>query len=281
MAFLPNHRIFFSDLFAPLPEDSPASSPARRDRFDHIATYLDSTTGAWDLFRLSGNVLDYIKNFSPLSDGAFDLISKISGVISFSGISLSIPAIFTEANSLRKNVTRFVVSQDLPYSDGLRRQKIMQAGKGVVTGSMSLANVASQAVLLFHDLKVVDLAEYSPAVNFICEGSSLLADGSELIEEMLRIRSCSWERPPSSCEIAEREEKMWLSSMVVLKDIASVALAAIGLVGIVFGIATSSMAFTTPLVLSLTTVYLTMKIAGYFYKQVLEDRRASSGLAAV
>lgn len=268
---------FFSNLFAPLPEER-ASSPTRRDGFDHVATYLDSTTGAWDLFRVIDHALEYVKNIPSLSDSARNLTSKVSGAISLSGISLSIPAIFTEANSFRKKIYQFAVSQDLPYSDGLRHQKIVQAGKGAVLSGMSLANTVSQASLFLDQVKIVDLGEFLPTVDFIYQGTSLVTDGAELIEEAYKLNLYQSERPRSPRETAELEEKTWLSWMVVVKDVASVALAGIALVGIVFGIAASSMAVAAPAVLVLTSVWLSMKIASYFYKQILEERRVVPGV---
>lgn len=270
---------FFSDLFAPLPEER-ALAATRRDGFDHLATYLDSTAGAWDLFRVIEHALEYFKNIPALSDSTRDLTSKISGAINLSGISLSIPAIFTEANSFRKKIYQFAVSQDLPYSDGLRHQKIVQAGKGAVLSGMSLANTVAQASLFLDQVKIVDLAEYLPTVDFIYQGTSLVTDGAELIEEAYKLNSYQSERPRSPRETAELEEKTWLSWMVVVKDVASVALAGIALVGIVFGIAASSMAVVAPAVLVLTSVWLLMKIASYFYKQILEERRAAPGVGA-
>ncbi|MBX3718520.1 MAG: hypothetical protein KF898_02590 [Parachlamydiales bacterium] len=269
---------FLADLFAPLPEER-APAPVQRDGFDHVATYLDSTTGAWDLFRVIDHALEYVKNIPSLSDGTRELTSKISGAISLSGISLSIPAIFTEANSFRKKVFQFAASQDLPYSDGLRHQKIMQAGKGAVVSGMSLANAISQASLFLNEVKIVNLAELLPTVDFIYQGTSLVTDGAELIEEGYKINSYQSEQPRTPRETAELEEKTWLSWMVVIKDVASVATAAIALVGIVFGIAASSMAVVAPLVLVLTSVWLSMKIASYFYARILEDRRSASGVA--
>ncbi len=267
----------FSDLFVPLPEEC-TPSLTRRDAFDHITTYLDSTTGAGDLFRVIDHALECVRNILSLSDAALDLTSKVSRVINFSGISLSIPAIFTEANSFRKKIFQFVVSQNLPYSDGLRHQKIVRAGKGAALSGVSLGNAVAQATLFLHQVKIVDLAGYLPTVDFIYQGTSLVADGSELIEEAYKINTYRSERPRSPREAAELEKKTWLSWMVVIKDVASVALAAIALVGIVFEITASSMTVVAPLVLGLTTVWLSMKIASYFYKQVLEDRRAAPGM---
>ena len=271
---------FFSDLFAPLPEER-SPTPTRRDGFDHVATYLDSTTGAWDLFRVMDHALEYVKNIPTLTDAARELTSKVSGVVNLSGISLSIPAIFTEANAFRKKVYQFAVSQDLPYSDGLRHQKIMQAGKGAILSGMSLANAVSQASLFLNEAKIVHLADCLPTIDFIYQGTSLVTDGAELVEEAYKLNSYQSERPRSVRETTELEENRWLSWMVIVKDIASVALAAIALYGIVFGIAASTMAIVAPVVIVVTSVWLMAKIASYFYKQTLEDRRAAPGLAAV
>jgi hypothetical protein len=273
---------FFSDLFGPLGEATPtSSSPSSKDGFDRVAGYFDSTAGAWDLFRVVDQALEYVRKLPSLSNAASEFTSKVSGAATLSGISLSIPAIFSDINTLRKRVSSFVCSYDLPYSDGLRHQKILQAGKGAFLSGMYLTNSTSQAILFLDQAKIINLAQHLPVVDLIYQGSSLVSDSFELVEEAYKLNSYQHAIPHNQLESAQLEEEKWLSWMVVIKDVASIALAIISIVGISLAITTASIGITTawmaivaPLGLALSTVWLAMKISSYFYKQVIEDRYA-------
>ena len=262
---------FFHDLFAPLPEES-TSEPVSKDGLDRVSAYTDSTSGAWDFFRVVNQATGYFKEIPSLSDSARQLFLKGSEASNLSGISLSIPTIFSDLNTLRKKIGAFSEAQALPDDDPLRRQKVLQAGKGTFLSAMWLTNTVSQAGLFLHEAKVADLAQYVPAIDSVYQGSSLISDGAELVEQAYKLnsdRAMQWLTP------TQIEEEKNLARIVIIKDLASVVLAVISLGGIALGIAVFSIQPIAWIGLGLSTVWLTAKISSYFYKGIIQERRTA------
>lgn len=268
------------DLFAPLPEE-PSSAPPPKDGLDRVAQYMESTSGAWDLFRIFDHAVQYLQNLPSLSEGFKDLSSGISKVVSLSGVSLSLPTLFSDVNTLRRKTGAFVSALELPHSDPLRRQKVLQSGKDAFVSSMWLTNTAAQATLFFNEAKLVKLGEYLPVVDGVYQGSALVSDGIEMVEQAYNLHSYQKVQPRDDQEAAELGEKKWLAWMVVLKDVASVALSIISLVGIALGIAIFSLPVMAVVALGLSTTWLTMKISSYFYKEIIKERRDERALNRV
>ncbi len=266
------------DLFTPIPEN-PVSRT--KDPLDHVADYVDTSTGAWDIFRVIEHSLAYIKRLPSLDAGAMELVEKVKGVAGSMGIGLSIPKIITDFNTLRRGLTNLFATQDLPYSDPLRTRKIAQAAKTTFINSIDLTNTLVQGAQFVDAAKVylfdaVQLKWLDGANNL----TSAISDGSELITECFKIHNYNSPevQPRNPAEAAKLAEKKTLSWMIVAKDVASIAGSVLALVGIVFGVATQSIAIVAISALALSTVWLTMKLATYFYNKIVVE--APSGPAS-
>ncbi len=266
------------DLFTPLPETSVSRL---KDPLDHVADYVDTSTGAWDIFRVIENSLAYVKRLPSLAPNALELVEKVKEVAGTMGIGLSIPKIISDFNTFRLGFTNLLATQDLPYSDPLRTRKIAQAAKTTFINSIDFTNTLVQAAQFVDGAKVylfdaVQLRWLDGANNL----TTAISDGSELITECFKLHNYNSPevQPRNPAEAAKLAEKKTLSWMVVAKDVASVAGAAIALVGIVFGVATQSIAILSISILALSTVWLTMKLATYFYNKIVVE--APSGPAS-
>jgi hypothetical protein len=266
------------DLFTPIPEN-PVSRT--KDHLDHVADYVDTSTGAWDIFRVIEHSLAYVKRLPSLDSGVMDLVEKVKGVAGSMGIGLSIPKIISDFNTLRRGLTNLFATQDLPYSDPLRTRKIAQVAKTSFINSIDFTNTLVQAAQFVDAAKVylfdaVQLKWLDGANNL----TSAISDGSELITECFKIHNYNSPevQPRNPAEAAKLAEKRTLSWMIVAKDVASIAGSALALLGIVFGVATQSIAIVSISALALSTVWLTMKLATYFYNKIVVE--APSGPAS-
>lgn len=266
------------DLFTPLPENP---VPRTKDTLDHVADYVDTSTGAWDIFRVIEHSLAYVKRLPSLDSSVLELVEKVKGVAGTMGIGLSIPKVLSDFNTFRRGFTNLLATQDLPYSDPLRTRKISQAAKTTFINSIDLTNTLVQAAQFIDGAKVylfdaVQLRWLDGANNL----TSAISDGSELITECFKLHNYNSPevQPRNPAEAAKLAEKKTLSWIIIAKDVASVGGSAIALVGIVFGIATQSIAIISVSVLALSTVWLTMKLAAYFYNKIVVE--APSGPAS-
>lgn len=265
-----------SDMFTPLPEERAPTAP-RKYGFEYTTKYVDAVWGTWDLWLVLSNALDHIKNLSFLNDSGRDFTERLSGVTNLSGMAMSIPALFTTANGFRKNIFAFAHAQDLPYSDGLRHQKILQTGKNAVTSGMTFTWVLSQAALFAHEVKIIDLGKNLPVVNVVAQGASIIADGSELVEDIYKVNAyrAAQALTNNPQEGAQLEENLWLSFMRIVKNVSSLAMSTIALIAIGVGVVTSTLPIVAPIVLGLMTVWLAAKISSQLYDEFLKYRRAA------
>src|SRR5580700_8780247 len=112
---------FLNDLFVPLP----ASREERpKDTFDHISDYADTSSGAWDIFRVGNHVFSVIEMYLPKTHPFSGTAGKVKEVFNTAGIGLSIPQLLSDLNTLRRSIASLFTVQDLPYSDPLRGAKI-------------------------------------------------------------------------------------------------------------------------------------------------------------
>jgi hypothetical protein len=264
------------DLFTPLPE-SQAATTREKDRLDHIADYADSAPGAWDIFRVVDHMCSYLKMLPSLSSGGLEVVGKVKNVVSTVGIGLSVPQIITNCNTLRRSVGHLLSVKDLPYSDPLRTRKITQAAKKSFLDTIDLTFTFSQAALFIDGAKIfIFEAKNLRIIDGIGNVTSTISDSAELVTEYFKLKHyhSSEAQSHNPAESAKLEERKRLSWMIIAKDIASIGGAAIALVGIVFGIAIQATASISVAVLVLSTVWLTMKLATYFYNKIVIEAPA-------
>jgi hypothetical protein len=265
----------FHDLFTPLAE---AQTAPRKDYLDHVADYADTTSGAWDVFRFIENPLSYVKFLPNIPVNYSLLLEKVRSVASSLGMGLCIPKILSDCNNLRRSFTNLLGTQDLPYSDPLRTRKVAQAAKKTFTDTVDLTNDVSLAALLIDNGKVfIFEASYLRIFDGVYNLTSVISDGVELITECFKLNHYHSPEmhPRNQAEAAKLGERKTLSWIVIAKDVASIGGAAIALVGIVFGIATQSLAIVSIVALVLGTVWLTTKLAAYFYNKIVVEAPAS------
>ncbi len=272
MSSVSNSLGIFHDLFTPIPEAQ--ATTREKDHIDYVADYADSAAGAWDVFRVINNALSYVKMIPSLAPNWLSIVGKIKDVASTAGIGLSIPKIIVDTNILRRSLSNLFAVQDLPYSDPLRTRKITQAFKKSFLDTVDLTWTVSQVALFVDNAKVyVFEAANLRIIDGVNNVASVISDSAELVTEYFKLQQyhSPESQPRNSEESAKLEQKKRLSWMVIAKDIASVGGSVIALVGIVFGIAMQSVPIIAGAVLVLSTVWLTMKLASYFYNKIVVE----------
>ncbi len=274
MSSVSSPRIFH-DLFTPLPD---AQTAPQKDYLDHVADYADSSSGAWDVFRFIENGLAYVKFLPTLPENYLEALKKVKDVASAAGMGLCIPKIISDCNNLRRSFSNLLATQDLPYSDPLRTRIIAHAVKKTFTDSVDLTNDVSLAALFIDNAKVfIFEASHLRIFDGVYNLTSVISDGVELITECFKLNNYQSPEmhPRNQAEATKLSERKTLSWMVIAKDVSSIAGSVIALVGIVFGIATQSLAIVSIAALVLGTVWLTTKLAAYFYNKIIVEAPAS------
>lgn len=263
-----------SHLFTPIPT---APEPRSKDVYDHVAEYADTAQGAWDVFRFGNHVASFLELHLLPSNPLNGLVGKVKEVMNGAGIALSIPQIFSDLNAMRHSFTHLFTVQDLPYSDPHRTSKIAQAAKKGFLDTMVFTNSLTQAALFLENAKVfVFEVVHLKIIDGIYNLTSGILDGAELVGECFKLKQyhAPESQPRNSTEAAKLEEKKTLAWLTIAKDVASVALAAIPLGVIAFGVTSGTMAACSTAILTLSAFWLTMKLSSYFYNKIVVEGTA-------
>lgn len=270
---------FFCDLFSPLPE---AREERRKDPLSHLADYTETTDGAWDVFRVGNHIFSILEVCVSPSHRFFNLFGKIKGVFDSAGVALSIPQLISNVNTLRRSITQFLTSQDLPYSDALRTRKIAQAAKTSFVDSINLTNTVAQIALFLDSAKVfVFETVYLKVVDGVYNVTGAISDGVELVGEYFKLKQYQSPeaQPRNQAEAAKLEEKKTLAWITIAKDVASLFLGIITFAPVAaafFGVPFVATAYiTSTAIVAVSTFWLTMKITGHFYNKVIVDAPAT------
>jgi hypothetical protein len=254
----------FRDVFTPLPGTKTEETEQRKDPFDHIAEYADTTAGSWDLFRIGNHVFSVIELcLTP----AHHIAGKLKEVFNTAGIGLSFPQLLSDVNALRRSVAHLFTVQDLPYNDPLRNLKIVQAVKKGFIDSMTLTNTMAQIALFVDNVKVFLFdAAHLRFIDGVYNVTSLITDGAELIGEYFKLKRyhAPEVQPRHLSEVGKLDEKKTLSWILIAKNVSSIALAVIAIGSIAFGVPASIFIISIP-TLGISAFWLTMKLAGQFY----------------
>jgi hypothetical protein len=234
-----------------------------KDFFDHLSDYVQSASGAWDLFFGIDHVLSYINKIHFLPETVKTLSGRASAAIGTIGIGLTLPDLISDTVVLRNSFSRLFTVVALPHSDPLKTRKIAQAAKTSFLDSVTFTKSLSQSTLFLDRVKILVLqAGQLAIIDGIYNASYLVVDGAELIEECHKL----------ALGKVHREEEKRLSWLIVAKDTTSVALCALALAGIVLGVALEGMAFFSVAILIMTSCWLTLKIASYFYREIVVNK---------
>lgn len=271
MAALTNSSSLFQDLFGVSPQPH---AVVEKDHFDHVSAYIETTQGAWDVFRSFENAIVWAQKLPSLSKAGSELLGRVSEVVSTAGIGLSIPAILSDCNNLRHSLSRLISFQASVYDDPSRTRNIRQAAHKSFLDLLGLMNDSSQAIIFLDRVKIIILeARHLRIVDGVYNSTSVICDGAELVGECFKLNHYN-SQAAQGCSTAEANklaEKKMLAMLIIAKDIVSLASGAIALIGIVFGIATQDIALVAAAGLVLSTAWLTLKITSYFYNKIVVE----------
>jgi len=256
---------------------------SQKDCLDHIAEYTASGSGAWEILYVVDQVLSYVRLLPSLAEGGRTLIGRVSDAVNTVGLALSIPAVFSDCVTLRNSVIRLYELKDLPTADPFRHRKILLGSKAVVLDALMLTNNFTYIPYLLEHLKIhLFEARHLPIFEGIYNVSSILLEGAEFVEEGLKLNQY-YSLDKSSMTLVQKlriEEKQCLSWMVVAKDVSSVAISVISIIGLIFGLAIEGVGILAIGFLVLSSFWLTIKIVAYFYEQLVIEPHAAQSLLA-
>ncbi len=262
-----------SDLFAPI---QTASTPSRpKSVIDHVKDYVGSTSGAWDFFRALDYAISPWKFTNLLSESSLEQVHRISGVVGTAGASLCMPTLVTDAIGLKRSVDDLTHIHQCPTSDPERSKKIAQAYKKTVINGADLGYTFCQSSRFLNEANVIALGSSLPVFSGVQQVCGIVSDGNELIEESYKLHNYQADSSASTDQekslMAAKKNLSWLK---IAKDIPSIAMSALALVGIFFASVASSP--VVPIIfLSLSVSWLTFKVSSYFYENiVVADRQA-------
>jgi hypothetical protein len=261
---------FFHDLFAPLPEQERRP----KDLVDHAADYAETSEGAWDFFRCGYHTLAAIES-TFAAPPAF--IAKVKGVFDSAGVAISIPRALSNINSLKNSMAQLLAAQNLPYTDSLRDRKIVQAGKAGIVDSLALTNTLAQIGLFLQNATILFFDAFQlSVVDGIYNVTGGVLDGIELIGEGFKLQQyqAPEAQPRNQKEATKLEEKKNLAWMIIIKDIASIAMAVIALSPVSQALGLTFIVFPAvapAALLAISAFWLAMKITSYFYSKLVVD----------
>ena len=261
---------FFTPLESPF--ESSVDTQENKDYIDHVSEYLKTSEGAWDFFRVVNQAANLSQAMTPQHG---ELVGRVRDIADTAGLALSVPQIFSNSNQLRCSVNSLISSRNLSDSDPLRTKKIAQAAKNTFVDALNLTNTCSQAALFVNQVKIFpfELSQLK-ILDGINNVTSAISDGIEFVGECFKLKQYHSPEihPRNPAEEAKLSEKKTLAWMTIAKDVASIALAAITLVSIVFGLVTHMIPLVAAASLALSAFWLAMKLASYFYKKIIVDQ---------
>ena len=265
---------FFADLFTPLPSSATEQKKANKDILDHVADYTETTSGAWDVFRVGNHVFSAIELImSPLNKFA-GVVNKTKDIFNSAGFGLSIPQLFSDSNSLRHSATDLMKAHNLPSSDPLKNKKITLAAKKSFLDTMNLTGTVAQ-ISLFLDHAKIFIFDAMPLkiLDGVLNLTGVITDGAEFIGECFKLKhyASPEAQPRSTAESTKLQQKKALALLVIAKNVASIALGVISIGVIILGIATTTFSAFSVTILGISAFWLTMKLASYFYNKVIVE----------
>ncbi len=232
------------ELFQQLP-------PPQKDQvfLDHCERYVDSSEGSRDLCDL----IAHLSRTWELIAAPVGVTAQIKEVFEQAGLGLSFPQLFADVNRFKGRIEQL--------SWGISSRRI----KEVAYSALLLVNTASRSVLFTQGSSLLALSARSLVrVNVVMSVTSWLTDGSDLVRDILEWQ-VEGKTPEKNCVA-------WLN---VMKNLSSVAVSSLLLVSYTFGIAMSQPLMAGAL-FTLSTVYLSSKISGYFYDKMVAGHGALS-----
>jgi hypothetical protein len=261
---------FIADYFTPFQED-PADQPSvtkstsgHKSLVDHLADYLETSEGAADLIQTVHFVFDGVKRLSFLEPSHQEKATRAAEVMNLSAMALSIPMALTDANTVRKEFSEFFEGfqaiRHAPSGVGLPDQDrlaAVQKGKKTLIALVSLVGNVSHALLFTHEAKITDLGRFQSKVDLVYQGSGIIYDSHELIDEVVRLVRFRE-------KLTTTEKK--ISCLLIVKDAASIGMGIITITGILFKDRVFSASTGDRVIFLLTSAALPCKLGAKFLK---------------
>ncbi len=259
---------------------SPPPVAREEDGLDHAAAYAKEAEGVRNLSKVFSHAARYALLLPHLTEGQRKTAERVQQAgESIDGL-LSIPYLISNINDFRHHVTALDDALHLPESDPHKAAKVQKALKKTTLSGFTIVNTGTEAAGVVHGLKWIDLGAAAPVVSGANSLTTLITDGAEGIDQIHKLQ-----KYPHKIALAETparrsyyEQKLQLAQCTLIKDAASVAMAIIGILSLIFGALITGIYVIVPIVLGLSTVYLAGSIIGFFYKKIIEEQKNNSKL---
>ena len=145
--------------------------------------------------------------------------------------------------------------------------------KKTIVDGLSLVNTGTEALGFAHDVKWIDLDKSAVPVSVIYNVTTCILDGWEAADKIQKTDEYFKKTPADYYGLKTR-----LAQITIAKDVASVAMAAISLLSLLLGALLTDRYMVTPIMLGLSTIYLTARISSFFYEKMIEEEKRKSNL---
>lgn len=220
------------------------SSP--KDCLDYLADYSTKREGALDFFRSVENVLGYAPYlFSEKS--TLDALQHVRSGADLGGAALCFPALFKNVRDLR---THYAV-----WTTSTKSEEVDAAFKELIKEGFNTTNTATQGTLFLHSANVFDLGAVFPVVSAIFQGTTIVTDGWDLIDQLMKT--------------SEDELDSQLRMFKIAKYVSSVAMAVILLISLFYAALAESLVLV---LLVASTVYVVSSILSFVWEEMINDK---------
>lgn len=229
-----------------------AVGASSKDCLDYLKSYSTTRKGSLDFFRAVENVLGYSPYFFS-GQSTLDALQHMRSGADLAGAALSFPTLFENVHDLRKHYSVWTTSTKAEESSA--------AFNELVKEGFNTTNTISQGTVALHSAKIVDLGAAFPVVNAILQGTTIITDGWDLIDQFMQ----------NSQSDLESQLKMFK----IAKFASSVAMAAILLISVFYAALAESLVLV---LLAVSTIFVVSSILCFVWQEMINDKEKSPQL---
>lgn len=236
----------------------------------YLSQYLKTGAGAHDFLDVVARTLQVA---SELADDLTvqDYCGRVSGKVSLIRDSFAIPEFLEAVFDLRGHVSDLTDALDSPESDPDREIEVALAIKNLTKNGLGLGCSGSDMMMFLDQAKIVPL---SPDIAQTFEGTFWITlgvlSGWDLIDQVNESDRCHAKSQQAHDPLARDyyAKRGDVANIRLVKDVAAVAMAALSLVVLIF----TTLTFYSAAMLTLSCVYVVLKVASYFYQRTIDDQ---------
>ncbi len=212
-----------------------------------IGSYFTTTSGATDFFEIFHTGAHWVQTLSPESGSKGGVLDCIKNMSADGSSFMAWPVAFAEG-------AKFIDALCAKEFFDPNPEKVQKAWDSAFVQGADFVNRGCKAAMHLHAREWIHLGGASfPILDGIYNATSLYSDVASFNELLQKMYT---------------EEDPWLPLLKLVRDIASIAMAALGLLALVIEAAFGVIFLMPPVTLGLSTIYISAKISAVFYERM-------------